>query len=122
MNASAIESLYATGKWFLDQGDPLKAVDIFRVLVLVASSDERGWLGIGACHDALGQQAVALDLYTLGAEASKSARCHIARARLFKALSRDEDADAALDAAEMALASIVDADAEELLLHERRLS
>src|SRR5690349_12558846 len=100
MKAPAIESLYATGKWFLDQGQPLKAVDIFRVLILVASNDERGWLGVGACHDALGQQAVALDLYTLGAQASKSARCHIARARIFKALDRGYEADAALDEAE----------------------
>ena len=99
----AVESLYATGKWFLDQGQTHKAVDIFRVLVLVAASDERGWLGIGASHDALGEATVAVELYTLGAAATKSIRCQLAKARLLRKLSRDDEASAALDAAESML-------------------
>lgn len=118
----AVESLYATGKWFLDDGCTDKAMDVFRVLLIIASTDERGWLGIGACHDALGQASTALDLYTLGAEAAKSARCHVARARALRALSRDDEADAALEEAEALLDGDDDDDLRRLVECERRAS
>ena len=118
----AVESLYATGKWFLDQGQAQKAVDVFRVLLLVASSDERGWLGIGASHDALGQPSVALELYTLGAQATKSIRCHVARARVLRALSRDDEAYTALEDAEAALDDVDDEELRVLVECERRAS
>ena len=118
----AVESLYATGKWFLDQGQAQKAVDVFRVLLLVACSDERGWLGIGASHDALGQPSVALELYTLGAKAANSVRCHVARARVLRSLSRDDEAFAALEDAENTLDDGDDEELRCLVEWERRAS
>ena len=116
----AVESLYATGKWFLDTEAIGKAMDVFRMLVLVASTDERGWLGVGACHEALGQPTVALDVYALGVKAARSVRCHVARARTLRALSRDDEADGALEAAAALVDEVDDADLQRLVHDERR--
>jgi tetratricopeptide (TPR) repeat protein len=118
----AVTSLYAAAKWFLDEGQLDKALEVFRVLIIAAANDERGWLGIGACHEALGQPVVALELYALGAKAAESVRCHVARARTLRALSRDDEATTALDAAEAMLETTNDEDLRLLVEAERRMS
>ncbi len=118
----AIETLYATGKWLLDEGKSIQAADVFRVMMLVAPGDERSWLGIGACHEALLQAELAIDLYEKGEAAAQSGKCSIARARVFRMLGRDADADAALEAAEGIADAIDDDDLRALLAHERSVS
>jgi hypothetical protein len=118
----AVESLYATGKWFFDTGCITKALDVFRMLVLLAATDERGWLGVGACHDALGQPGIALDLYALGEQAAKSVRCSVARARALRLLERDAEADSALDVADAMLESHDDDELASLVRFERLAS
>lgn len=117
MSTSLVDTLYGAAKWMLDLGRVHKALDLFRAMVLTAPGDERSWLGLGACHERLGQEAIALELYRMGAETARSARCHVARSRVLRRLGRDLDAAVALDSAETLA---VDAESEELVTHERR--
>jgi Flp pilus assembly protein TadD len=114
----AVESLYATGHWLLEQNRYSDAATVFRTMLLAAPTDERSWLALGACHEAIGQLNVAEKLYRSGLEvAAVPFRCAIAQARALRALGRDDDADAVLDRAE-SLAD--DADDRALVLHTRR--
>jgi tetratricopeptide (TPR) repeat protein len=115
-----IEALYAAGKWLLDAQRPLDAAHVFRGMLVAAPVDERAWLGLGACHEALGQASIAIELYASGASSCASARCHVARARLLRALGRDEEASDAVDAAEEALGSCADEHVVALVAYERR--
>lgn len=117
---AAIEALYATAKWLFDENRPIDAIHVFRAMLVAAPLDERGWLGLGACHDALGQPSIALQLLTHGATSCGGVRCHVARARILRTLGRDEEADAALDAAEEALAASTDDGEHALVAYERR--
>lgn len=120
--AHAVETLYATAIWLLDGARVLPAADLFRTMVLAAPADERAWLGLGACHEALGQGDFAIALYEHGSAAAPGARCHVARARLLRAAGHLDAADAALDAAEAALDVHQDEDARAILTYERRAS
>jgi hypothetical protein len=119
MIVEAIEALYATAKWLLEQRRVLDAIHVFRVMLVASPADERGWLGIGACHEALRQPSIAADLYAYGATTCGSVRCHVARARVLRALGRDVDAEAALDAAEYALSPTDDENERALIAYER---
>jgi tetratricopeptide (TPR) repeat protein len=89
----AVESLYATGHWLLSQERVLDAARVLRVLLLSQPSDERAWLALGVCHERLGRLDEAMALYTAGAVAcAPSARCWLARARLFADQGMDNDA------------------------------
>ena len=70
-------------------------------MVLCLPEEERGYLALGACHEGLGQEAIALEIYNMATLSAPSApRCHVARARLLRRAGHDEHADAALDEAE----------------------
>lgn len=99
MKPLAIEAMYALGMWLLDGARDEDAAEPFRALVLTAPEDPRGWLGLGVVHERRGRTAAALVVYETGALASQSARCHVARARLYAAIGDDEAAADALDAA-----------------------
>lgn len=87
-------------------------------MVLASPGDERGWLGLGACHEALEQSEIALEMYGTGRVfAHPSPRCEIARARVFRGLGQDDKADEALDRASELTC---DDDVEALLRGERR--
>lgn len=118
-NAHAIEALYATGHWLLTNGRYPDAAKVFRAMTLAQASDERAWLALGACHEAIGQHRIAIELYLVAAVAAAPAiRCEIARGRALRALGRDEDAlevfvaarDAAHDADEAGLARVASAE------------
>lgn len=117
---AAIEALYATARWLLDEGRPTDAIHVFRAMLVAAPIDERAWLGLGACHEALGQASIALDLYAYGTATCGGVRCHVARARVLRALGRDDEADAAVDAADFALSSSSDEAEHALVAFERR--
>lgn len=116
---AAIEALYATAKWLLDQNRVIDAVHVFRAMLVAVPVDERGWLGLGACHESLGHLSIAADLYAYGATTCGGVRCHVARARVLRVLGRDSDAEAALDAAEYALSPDNDDTEHALVAYER---
>lgn len=88
-----VEALYATGHWLLGAERFADAAIVFRTMALAAPTDERSWLALGACHEALGQLAIATSLYEIAsAVAAPAIRCSIARARLLRTLGRDDEA------------------------------
>jgi tetratricopeptide (TPR) repeat protein len=117
-----VESLYATGHWLLLQKRYDDAARVFRAMALTRPEDERAWLALGTCHEALDQPDVANELYLVAATvAAPAVRCAIARARMLRALdpraARDAFEDAwhlALDHGEEELAALAD--------HERNAS
>ena len=108
MNSSAItdqaiEGLYATGHWLHAQGRYRDAATVFRAMAGAKPKDERAWLALGACHEASGQTAIALELYVVGRLTTNSVRCAVARVRLLRNVGRETEADDALaSAAEIA--------------------
>jgi tetratricopeptide (TPR) repeat protein len=104
---SAIDGLYAVGHWLLEQERNADAMDVFRAMLIAAPEDERGWLGLGECHDRLAEHEKAAVLYALAAQATPDAyRCVLARARVLRRLDAVDRADEAFaEAIERALAS-----------------
>jgi tetratricopeptide (TPR) repeat protein len=120
--AHAIESLYATGYWLLEQHRYADAASVFQTMLVAAPTDERSWLALGACHEAVGQPAIAEKLYRSGVEVAEPAvRCAVAQARTLRELGRDDEADLAFDRAEV-LASELDGDATAMVAYARRTS
>ncbi len=98
--SSAADALYATARWLLD-GERLEdALYVFRAMLLAAPDDERGWLGLGLCHESLGQHSVAREILQTANVALSSARCRIALARLLRTAGLLDEADRELEAAD----------------------
>jgi hypothetical protein len=94
---NAIEALYATGHWLFVQKRWADAQSVFRVMLLCAPTDERGWLALGACHEEGGDTDIALELYGAGRVVARPAgRCEVARARVLRSLGLDDEADDAV--------------------------
>lgn len=109
----AADALYATGHLLLEQDKPAHASGVFRAMALLAPTDERAWLGMGACHEALGHLLVALEMYGTGCMLARAAvRSELARSRVLRKLGRDDEADVAVDRAE----EIADREGEEVLM------
>lgn len=79
-----IESLYAFAYAMLEADKLVVALKAFRVFVRIAPTDERSWLGLGACHERFAQNDVAAELYGAGSMIASppSVRCHLALARV----------------------------------------
>ena len=116
----ALDALYALGHQLLVQNDaPRSALPIFRVMLACAPTDERAWLGVGECHLRLDETDIALEIFGAATLASKrSARCHVARARILRAEGRRRDAEDALDEA-VAIADANDDELVAIVLRER---
>jgi Flp pilus assembly protein TadD len=99
-----IESLYATGHWLLEQSRFDDAASVFRVMTLAAPDDERSWLGLGTCHEKVGQVRVAEKLYGAGVTlAREPVRCLAAQALALRALGLDDASEEVFErAAELA--------------------
>ncbi len=123
---SAIEAIYATAHWLLGRERVADAARLFRTMIRAVPRDERGWLGLGECHERIHQPRIAAELYGAGGVAAgasptiPSVRCLIARARVLASLHRDEEARNALDAAEEAADACGDEDLAWLVTNERR--
>ena len=91
-----VEGLYAVAYRFLEAGHVPHAIRAFRVMVRFAPTDERGWLGLGTCHEQLADDDVAEEIFGAGALVSepRSARCLVALARL---RAKDGDRRSALE-------------------------
>jgi Flp pilus assembly protein TadD len=94
----ALDALYSTGHWLLSRERVHDAASVFRVMAVLAPDDERPWLALGACHEALKQTQLALDMYATGQTLSRPAvRSRLARARVLVLLGRDDEAEVALE-------------------------
>ena len=122
---NAAEAIYATAHWLLSRDRPADAARVFRVLLRVAPRDERGWLGLGECHERIDQLLIASELYGAGSVIAGDARwlsvrCLLARARVLGKLGRSEDLASVLEAAENAAAAQQDDELASLVAAERR--
>jgi hypothetical protein len=116
-----VEALYATAHWLLSEERPADASCLLRAMALVAPTDERSWLALGACHEALGQPEVALQMYGTGRVLARpSVRCDLARARVLRREGRDHEADLAVESATEAAEAANDGALLELVLTERK--
>jgi len=121
MSSQAIEALYATGHWLLSNTRHAEAAQVFRVMTLTKPDDERGWLALGACHEAIGQGRLAIELYRIASIAAAPAvRCTIARGRALRALDSTDDAMDAFDTAHELAMSAGELELADLAMVERR--
>ena len=84
----AIEAIYAIGHTLLEQQRAVEAAKVFRVMLRLVPTDERGWLGLGACHEELDDLDIASELYGTGWTVAQppSARCLSALSRVVRLL------------------------------------
>jgi tetratricopeptide (TPR) repeat protein len=117
---SAVEAFYAAGHWLYTQDRFDDAVTVFRAIIRIAPADERGWLALGACHEALDRHDVALELYDEARRvASAAPRCDLARARILRSRGLTGDAREAFAEAERAARLVDDDDLHSLIASER---
>lgn len=91
---STADALYCLGYWLLDQQRYEDAKHVFRSMLLVAPTDDRGWLALGACHEASQELDKAARLYALARQAcTTSIRSVVALGRILRKLDRDAEAD-----------------------------
>jgi Flp pilus assembly protein TadD len=104
---ASADALYGVGHWLLEQERADDAMHVFRTMLVLAPTDERAWLGLGACHEKTNEPAKAARLYALAPQAcSGSVRLAVALGRVLQKLDRDADAhDAFAKAAELAEAT-----------------
>ncbi len=116
---SAADALYSLGHWLLTVDRTSDAADVLRVLLLASPEDERGWLGLGECHERTDQPRIALELYSAGSvAAAPSVRCQVGRARILRAFGRDDEADEAARLALELAEATADASLQALALAE----
>jgi Flp pilus assembly protein TadD len=84
----AIEAIYAIGHTLLEQQRAVEAAKVFRVMLRLVPTDERGWLGLGACHEEVDDLELASELYGTGWTVAQppSARCLSALSRVVRLL------------------------------------
>jgi tetratricopeptide (TPR) repeat protein len=117
---SALEALYATGHWLYSQDRFKHAQNVFRAMVHLAPRDERGWLALGACHEAVDQHDIAMELYSAAVSVAHTApRCEVARARILRRRGLDREAQASLAQAERIAEQLQDEDLRQLVAIER---
>ena len=97
----ALEAVYSAGHDLHARGMYRQAAAVFRIMILSAPFDERGYIALGSCHEGLGEEEIALTIYETAIEtAATSAHSHVARARLLAGCSQRELAEEAFDEAE----------------------
>jgi Flp pilus assembly protein TadD len=94
-DSRAIEAIYAIGHALLEQARATEAAKVFRVMLRLVPTDERSWLGLGACHEELDELEIAADLYGAGWTIAQpaSASCLSALSRLLRAMGDTALAD-----------------------------
>ena len=107
------DTLYSTGFWLLEQERPHDAVHVFRTMLALAPSDERGWLALGESHERMNEVDKSTRLYRLGVAAcGGSARLLVAFARAARKLGRDEQS---LESYDQAFEIALERDDEQLV-------
>ncbi len=64
---NVVESLYSGGYLLAQRRLLREASALFRLMITVAPSDVRGWIGLGFCHEGLGHVDAARKFYARGA-------------------------------------------------------
>jgi tetratricopeptide (TPR) repeat protein len=119
----AADAIYAAGHYLLTNDRAFDALDVFRTLLLVAPSDERGWLGLGASHQELGESEKALELYRLAdAAVGNSVRIELARAGALRLTNDVAEMRESLERATELAESAGDATLIDLVQRERGVS
>jgi tetratricopeptide (TPR) repeat protein len=122
MSSQAVEVLYALGHWLLTEQRHKDAADTFRVMTLTKPDDERGWLALGTCHEAIGQKLIASELYKIGTTiAAPAIRCTIARGRVLRDLEQIDLAMEAFEEAHDLALSIGDDELARMATYERSM-
>ena len=121
VSTDAIEGLYATGHWLYSEDRIEHARSVFRAMIHMAPDDERGWLALGACHEADEQHDIALELYGAAiATTPQAPRCELARARILRRRGQEDEAREALDEAARIAVELRDHELQTLVDAERR--
>ena len=105
----ALEALYAAAFMFLEVDRVEDATRAFRVMVRFAPTDERAWLGLGACHERREEADIAAELYGAGSVVASppSPRCLLALARLERTRGAEAVAEEHVDEA-LAIAELLE--------------
>lgn len=117
----AAELLYAQGMQLHEEDRFADAAAVFRLLIRLAPTDERGWLALGDCHHRAGQSEMALELWGAGVVAAEPAPlCALARFRTLWDLDRHPHSDEAYEEAVHQVDLAGDPRLEERLGQERQ--
>jgi cytochrome c-type biogenesis protein CcmH/NrfG len=113
----ALDTLYAAGHYFLQKNRVQDALIFFRMMLVTGPEDERGFLAMGHCHELLGSQDLAMEIYGTGVQiATKKVRTFCACARIVERSGNSEKADQILAEA---LGWVSDDDEAELIQNEQ---
>jgi tetratricopeptide (TPR) repeat protein len=116
----ALDRIYTLGLELHAVGRYEDAASAFRMFLLHVPAEERGYLALGRCHEALGEEMIALEIYEAAiGSALTSAHAHLARGRILLDLGQNEEADMAFDDAERAAQGEYDDFIETLIAFER---
>ena len=117
---AAIEAIYATGHWLLEQEQPSEAATVFRTMIHAEPRDERGWLGLGECHERVDQPRIAAEILGAGSVvATSSVRLLVARSRALTSAGFEVEAEESLSAAADAAVAADDEELQALVTSER---
>lgn len=61
-----LEACYAVGRMCFERDDFKRAADLFRFITLTDPTNQKGWWGLGTCHEAIEDFAVAARIYEIG--------------------------------------------------------
>lgn len=118
-----MNALYAIGHSLVEAQRTTEAIKVFRVMIRLGAEDERGWLGLGLCHEESGEDDVASEIYGAGAAVASppSPRCLLALARIRRRLG---DRDLARECLETCVSLIEAGGHEELesIVHQELAS
>ena len=96
----AVEALYATGFQLHQQERFAEAATMFRLMLQLIPTEERGWLALGECHRSAGHRLIACELLGTGmVVAAPAPRCALLRALCLRELGREAEADLHFDQA-----------------------
>lgn len=112
--------LYSVGYRLLDLERHHDAISLFRTMLIVDPGDERGWLALAACHEALDETEKAIAIYRLAESAcgGRALRCMIARARVQRRLGAVDEATLTYEHALLLTEAHHDDDARDLIESE----
>lgn len=121
LDTGSLDTLYGFAWMLLDNQRIDDAMNVFRVIVRFAPTDERGWLGLGNCHELRDEEDIAAELFGAGSLATSppSARCLLALARIARRRGDATLNDESLDEAEERASASGDTDLCELVARER---
>jgi hypothetical protein len=122
-HAKEMDALYYVGHQLLTGGRARDAAVVFRGMLVTDPADERGWVGLGGCHEALDQPDLAREMYGTGRVLAKPAgRCEIALLRLARNSGDEALVVDCLERANDVAIETEDAELAQLVRYERQVA